>query len=304
MHVRLVWGLFAVVAGAIFVTYWRLPPEEIYNVSEDGLDGAAGRVLVFLNYPVSLAAIAIAWLSAERLAASWATRAAVAATILCAVTAWPGVVDHHDLDAKPINFVPAIGVAIALWLSLRVPWEPVGRRRLDSARVAIACVFLLGAIPWLAAVLGLYAPGDLFMGEEIRRGGEGTFYAAVHLGDHEGLDGTLLVLSALLLSRLWARVALLYLMALMLVYGAAVALNDFWFEQLVKRGTTTWDVPDVLRPGLTVQWLVVIALAGLVAAAIRRLEGPPPLAGDPRRREPAPPLGGPSGGSTTDGPSP
>ncbi len=285
MSVRLVWGLFGVVGAAILVTYWRLPLEELYNVDEDGLDGAAGRLLVFLNYPVSLVAIAIAWLSAERLAARWATRAAVVATGFCAVTAWPGAVDQHDLDAKLINVVPAIGVAVALWLSLRAPWERVGRRRLDPVRIAIAAVFLVGAIPWMAAVLGFYAPGDVFLGEEVRRGGEGTFYAAVHFGDHEGLDGTLLVLSALVLSRLPARLPLAYLIALIFFYGAAVAATDFWFEQVVKRGWTTAEFPEVLRPGFTVQWLVLLVLAGAVTVLVRRLEGPlRPGEGLPGRR--------------------
>jgi hypothetical protein len=55
MQVRVLWGLFAAAGLAVLVTYWRLPPEDLYNVSEQGLALGAGRLLVFLNYPVSLA---------------------------------------------------------------------------------------------------------------------------------------------------------------------------------------------------------------------------------------------------------
>ena len=37
--------------------------EELYNVSEEGVRAGLGRALVFLNYPVSLIATSIAWLS-------------------------------------------------------------------------------------------------------------------------------------------------------------------------------------------------------------------------------------------------
>ena len=79
-----------------------------------------GRALVFLAILLSLIAISIAWLAAGRLATRRAFWAAVAATLLCGVTAMPGVVDQHDLDAKPVNLLPAVGVAIALVLSVRL----------------------------------------------------------------------------------------------------------------------------------------------------------------------------------------
>ena len=67
LPVAVVWGLFAAVGFAIFITYWRLAPDELYNVSRSGLDAGASRVLVYLNYPVSLAAISIVWLAADRI---------------------------------------------------------------------------------------------------------------------------------------------------------------------------------------------------------------------------------------------
>ena len=304
MHVRIVWALFAAFGLAIFVTYWRLPPEELYNVSEKGLELAAGRLLVFLNYPVSLVAIAIAWLAAERIQTRPATAAAALATLLCAVTAWPDVVDQHDLDAKAVNAVPAIGVAIAFVLSLRAPWERVGRLRLDPLRVAIAVAVWLLALVWVAAVLGFYFPGDIYLGEELRPGGEGGIYAAVHLGDHEGLDAALLVTSALILTRLRHRLALGFLLGLTFVYGLAVEWRDFWFEQVNKRDWTSWKPPEVLTPRLSVVWATLILLGFLVAIAVRRLEGPGRPGAGPPRTAPSPRPGRPSAGSTTGEPSP
>jgi hypothetical protein len=296
--------MFAAVGLAIFVTYWRLPTEDLYNVSEEGLKLAAGRLLVFLNYPVSLAAIAIAWLAAERIATRRALAAAVVATALCAVTAWPDVVDQTDLDAKPINVVPAIGVAIAFVLSVRAPWEHVGRRRLDPLRLVLGVVVWLVALPWIAAVLGFYFPGDTFLGEELRLGGEGESYEAVHYGDHEGLDAALLVSSALLLTRLRHRLALGILLGLAFVYGLAVEWRDFWFEQVVKRDWTSWLPPEVLTPRFSIAWATLILSAVLVALAVRRLEGPGQPAAGPPRTSSSPPRGRPLGESTTDGPSP
>jgi hypothetical protein len=304
VQVRVVWTLFAAVGLAIFVTYWRLPPEELYNVSEEGLALGAGRLLVFLNYPTSLAAIPIAWLAAERIDTRRALWAAGVATVLCAVTAWPGVVDQDDLNAKLINVVPALGVAIAFALSLRAPWERVGRLRLDPLRVVIGVVVWIVALVWVAAVLGFYFPGDVFLGEEVRRGGDGALHPAVHLGDHEGLDATLLVTSALVLTRLRPRLGVLFVLGLAFVYGLAVEWGDFWFEQIVKRDWTSWRPPQVLTPRVSVAWMVLVLLAVLVAIAVRRLEGPRRPAAGPPRTSPSPPRGRPSAGSTTGEPSP
>jgi hypothetical protein len=304
MQVRIVWGLFAAVGLAISSTYWRLPPEELYTVSEEGLALAAGRLLVFLNYPVSLAAIAVAWLAAERIGERWAMWAAAVATVLCAVTAWPDVVDQNDLDAKAINAVPAIGVAIAFVLSVRAPWERVRRLPLDAVRIAVGVAVWVVALVWLAAVLGFYFPGDVFLGEELRRGGDGRLHPAVHLGDHEGLDAALLVTAALVLSRYRPRFGVLVLLGLAFVYGLAVEWRDFWFEQVVKRDWTSWTPPQVLTPSLSVRWTVLVILAVLVAVAVRRLEGPRRPGGDPPRTAPSPPPDRPSGGSPMGAPSP
>jgi hypothetical protein len=278
LPVAVVWGLFAAAGFAIFITYSRLPPESLYVVSREGIAGGASRVLVYSNYPVSLIAISFAWLAADRLGTRWARWAAVAATVLCAVTAWPGVVDQHDLDAKPVNVLPALGVAIAVVLSVLSPWEPVGRLRLDPLRIVIAVVVWLTALVWVAAVLGFYFPGDVLLGEEIRRGGDGHLAPAVHLGDHEGLDAALLVSAALILTRYRARVLVTFLLSLALVYGLFVEWRDFWFEQVTKRGWTDWKPPSVLTPHLSVGWALIVVLAVLLTFTLRRLEAPSPPA--------------------------
>jgi hypothetical protein len=299
-----VWALLLAATAVLLITYTRLPPEELYHVSEEGLALGLGRSLVFLNYPVSLVAIPIAWLAAERIEARWAFWAAVVATVLCAVTAWPGVVDQDDLDAKPVNALPAIGVAIAFVLSLRAPWERVGRLSLDPVRIAIGVAVWVTALVWVAAVAGFYFPGDVLLGEELRLGGDGRLAPAVHLGDHEGLDAALLVTSALVLSRYRPRTTVLALLALMFVYGLAVEWRDFWFEQVVKRDWTTWLPPQVLTPRLSLGWAGLLVLAAVLTLAVRRLEGPSRPGGGPRPAAPAPGPDRPSAGPTTGAPSP
>jgi hypothetical protein len=294
-----VWALLLATAAVVLITYSRLPPEQLYNVSEEGLALGFGRALVFLNYPVSLVAIPIAWLAADRIGTSRAYWAAGAGTALCAVTAWPGVVDQHDLDAKPVNVVPAIGVVIAFVLSLFARWERVERLPLDPFRIAIGGVVWIASAVWIAAVLGFYFPGDLLLGEELRRGGDGTLGPAVHLGDHEGLDAALLITSALVLTRYRPRLAVNIVLGLAFVYGLAVAWRDFWFEQFVKREWTSWTPPQVLTPRLSVAWAVLVLLAVAVALAVRRLEGPSPHGGGPPRTSPSPARDRPSGESTT-----
>jgi hypothetical protein len=298
------WALLLATAAAVAVTYTRLPPEELYNVSEEGIALGLGRALVFLNYPVSLAAIPIAWLAADRIGTRRAHWAALSATALCAITAWPGVVDQDDLDAKVVNALPAIGVAIAFVLSLFAPWERVGRLPLDSVRVVIGVLVWLTALVWIASVLGFYFPGDVFLGEELRRGGDGRLGPAVHLGDHEGLDAALLVTSALVLTRYRPRLAVGFVLGLAFVYGLAVEWRDFWFEQVNKRDWTQWAPPQVLTPRFSLAWGALLVLAAVFALAVRRLEGPPRPDAGPRQGAPAHALDPPSAGSPTGEPSP
>ena len=65
-------------------------------------------------------------------------------------------------------------------------------------------------------------------------------------------------------------------LALMAVYGLAIGANDFWFEQVVKRGWTSWTIPNVLYPKASIAWaLIVLGAAVLYAIAARGSEPAP-----------------------------
>jgi hypothetical protein len=285
-EVAAVWILFGIVAAAVGITYSRLPVEDFYNVSRGGLEGGAGRVLVFSNYPTALVAIALLAVVADRLRGRLAAVAAVAA-VLCAVVVWPGVVEQSDLDAKPVNALPALGVLLALALTgVALARGGIGASRplgggWDVARAVLAVALVLASIPWLFADVGAYVGdvpllGSLFMSDEVLPEPGHPNLRAVHLGHHHGLDGTLLALSALALSRVVGQVRppLLkavfgFYVALMLVYGLANALQDFWLEQLVKRGTTSLEIPTLTVPKASWAWAALLGAALLIHFAAR-----------------------------------
>ena len=118
--------------------------------------------------------------------------------------------------------------------------------------------------------------GSLFMSDEVLAEPGHPNLRAVHLGHHHGLDGALLALSALALSRVVGqarpqllRAALGFYVALMLVYGLAIALEDFWLEQLVKRGTTSLRIPSMTVPEASWAWAAILAAALLIHFAAR-----------------------------------
>ena len=288
-----VWTGFGLVALAILVTYARLPLEELYNVSGTGFEAGAGRVLVFAGYPTALVSIAVLAVVVDRLRARWVSVVAVVAAILCATVAWPGVVDQSDLDAKPANGLAAVGTLIALVLTIvALSRGGVGYRRpfrggWDIARLVLAIVVVLAAIPWIAAGLGFYLDdvpglGSVFLTGVLRPEPGHPTLTAVHLGHHHGFDGTLLALAAIALSRTvfmlrsgYLRTGYRFYVSLMLVYGLANALQDFWLEQLVKRGTTSLEIPTLTVPEASASWaamLVATLIIHFVAGHVGRLE--------------------------------
>lgn len=285
LEVLVVWLFFLVDAIAIGVTYSRLPASRLYHVSGTGIEGGASRVLVFANYSTALAAIPVAALLADRLSRRWATVMAVVAVLMCAAVFWPGVVDQADLDARPVNAIAAIGVALVLALSaialLRLPGRSFAHPdAADVLRVVIATVAFLVALPWIAADLGFYLDevpglGDVFQTGKLTWESPTLhrLFPTVHHGHHHGLDGLLLLLTALVLSRVVPRVrrrplrvAVGIYLALMAVYAIGNMANDAWDEQVVKRGWTTWRIPDVQRPKLSAAWLLIAVVTVLLYA--------------------------------------
>jgi hypothetical protein len=286
-----VWVLFGLIGLATVVTYTRVEPEELYNTSVGGFGGGLGRAAVFLNYPAVLAAVATLPVALDRLGPRppWSVLAGVA-VVLGATVAGPGVVEENDLDAKAVNALPAAGVLIAFALTLQAARQGglgrlAPRRRSDAARLAIAVVVLVAAVPWLFAELGFYAPWP-FVAEEIRPEPGAPDIRAVHLGRHHGFDGVLCVLTALALSRVvpevrrvWLRLAFAAYLSILFVYGVANATQDFWLEQVVKRGWTDERLPDVIRPSLSLEWTVLLAAAAALFFTWRRRAAPPPSGG-------------------------
>lgn len=281
----ILWALFTVVAVEVFVTYARIPADELYHVSGTGLEAGASRVLVFLGYPFSIVAVALAWIAAARLGTRRASIAAAVATVLCATIGVPGVVDQGDLDARPVNALAGAGVAVALALTLlAVAGEGVGPTRpfsrADVVRATVAAGLLFAGLPWIFAELGFYVSdvpvlGRIFLAKQLSPSvvGEPSLHA-VHLGRHHGMDGVLLAISALVLSRVprqmasrVRRIAFTAYLSLMLVYGLANALQDFWTEQLIKRGTTSVTIPSLIRPAASWAWVAIITATFLICLA-------------------------------------
>lgn len=275
-----VWGLWTLVLAAIFVTYTRLEPTELYHVSRDGLTGGLSRTLVALNFPVAMVAIALVLVSLDALPARawWAGAPAI---VLCAVTTWPGVVDDQDLDARAVNLVPAIGVALAAGLTAaavrRSGREIVPRRPFDRVRLVVIAVVSVVSIPWILADLGVFSPEWIFIMERPITGSDGTSAPAVHLGHHHGFDGAMFVISAALLSRTRLhsralRTATTLYVSLVFAYGAVNFAQDAWHEQVVKRDWSGWKVPDAKTPALTPIWLVILGIAGATALLLEYVQ--------------------------------
>jgi hypothetical protein len=196
----------------------------------------------------------------------------VAAAAFCLVAGAPGVVSQSDMDFKAINVIPAIGVAIVLVLvvlAIRAngfgpvrPWT-----RADTVRATIGGIFAFGGLPWIFGMAGVYIEdipllGRIFMSKGVENGAEIIY---VHPGDHHGFDGLLFLLSALLLARVvgtvvlrWLDRALSAFLAFMLAYGIANFTQDFWFEQVVKRGWSEYDIPNTTVPSLTPVWGLIL----------------------------------------------
>jgi len=284
------WGLYALVASAVFATYARLPVHELYHVSGHGRMAGAGRALVFLNFPTALAAIAIVTVVAAQARSRVISGLALLAVPLCAAVAWPRMVDQADLDAKWSNAIAASGVVLAFALTVAVTRrEGLGARsrvRGDRVRLVATVVLVLVSLPWIGADLGFLIArlpmlGSIFYSDEwYAPFGQARLHLAVHPGHHHGMDGLLLALTAMYLSRTLGRIGPtlrgvlgVYLGGL-LVYALANLANDFWYEQLVKRGVTSWQIPNMLVPALSLPWLILLGLTPVAYVLLFRRVSP------------------------------
>jgi len=274
LEVALVWAIFIVDAIAILVTYSRLPAHELYHVSGSGMRGGLSRVLVDSNFPAALASIAILLVLLDRLRRLRVV--AVAGIVLCLPVFWPGVVDQANLDARPVNAIAGIGVLVALVLSLLCGFRGWSQNvRGDGYRDVVGTLAVLLALPWIFAELGFYLDGVPLLDRVFETGVYRTRGAevAVHHGHHHGLDGLLLLLTAILLSRVVPgirarslRLLLAAYLSLMAAYGLGNMANDFWTEQIWKRGWTNWQFPSLLQPTLSVGWALMVLGAALLFA--------------------------------------
>jgi hypothetical protein len=284
VEVAVVWALFVVVSIEVVVTYSRIPAHELYHVSGSGLTGGLSRVLVFWNFPTALVAIPILALLADRLSSRAARIVALVGVVLSAAVFWPGVVSQANLDARPVNVLAAVGVLVAVGLTvyagLRLAWPSrPSRRPGDVVRIVLAAATLAVGLPWMAADLGFFLDGVPVLGhifqtsKIVRLPADTALLPTVHHGHHHGVDGMLCVFAALLLSRplegvgaRWLRVTLTAYLSLLFCYGVGNIANDVWTEQVVKRGWTAWQIPNVLEPSATAGWGVIVLFAVFVWA--------------------------------------
>ena len=276
-----VWLLFGLTAVAVFETYWRIPPQDLWKVTSTGFVGGAGRAFVFISFSAALAAIAVLAIVSDRLEDRRADLVALVSLVLCATVAYPGVQTESHLDPKWSNTFAVVGVmfavAVTAWATRSGRPERV-RTTLagDCARLVVGGISFFFAAPYIAAELGFFLDAVPVLGWIFQTGtitpepGSGDLHNAVHHGHHHGMDGFLLTVTALLLSRqlggfsrpLQRTLTAAYL-SLMLVYGLTNQAEDLWIEQIVKRGWTSWQIPNVLHPTASLAWAAMLAVAAL-----------------------------------------
>jgi hypothetical protein len=276
--------LGAIETAAIVGAYRR--PGVPHPDAPGGLADALRQVEMFLRHPVAPAAVPVGVMALVRLGDdAWPA--------LCRAAPAVGAMAVLSRRAaggrlRPATLVASSSVTIGLWLTgeaLRArgvggvaPWGGG-----DGVRVGVGLGVVALAVPWLLADFGVYA-GDVPIVRRVylskQRLPAGAGGPAVHLGHHHGMDGALLVWTGLLLSRQIGgfragvgREGMTLLLAFLIVYGLARAAEDFWSEQVVKRGWVTLRLPPLVVGGKPTSGRAWGGLLGLTVVAGRWLRG-------------------------------
>jgi len=265
---------YAVVAASIAVTESRLAASgraaPVWPVGHRS-------VMRFLGHPWLPAMAPLAGISVARLHDA---RAPYGVSALAGGTsAWSlAMLTTGISPVQPIDRLAAVlvgsgtGVIVSAARRFGVDFAPYPLPG-DAFRLVLGGVVVTGAMPWILADLGVYA-GDIPGLRTVFLSRDSPLdpgFAAVHLGHHHGMDGTLLTLTALLASRqLFAlpaglpREMLSLATSSLLIYGLSRWGEDLWNEQVVKRGWTQRKLPIVVRQGRPEGrrvWLGLCALA-------------------------------------------
>ena len=228
---------------------------------------------------MGLIAVAIAGVVADRIPGRVTLAATFAVAAFGVVAFVTGGAEETEVEVRAVSALAILGVAIAAALTVTSARHG-GVARIhrsipgDRVRVGIAILIGLVSIPWLAADLGIAVDqipvfNRIFISEAVAPDpGHPKPFSAVHDGHHHGMDGVLIVWSALLLTRLLPdvggkrlRAFLSPYVALMLVFGLANAIQDFWTEQLFKRAVVSWDMPRFTRVTADPHWIVLLVIA-------------------------------------------
>jgi hypothetical protein len=149
--------------------------------------------------------------------------------------------------------------------------------------LAVFGIVFVVELPWLAALIGVsldHVPvlNSMFLSDSfVDQPGVPGLHPAVHAGLHHGLSGALLVTSSVWLSRrlpairnLAHRRLLAAYLSLLIAYGGANVLQDFWLEQIVKRDLLGWQFPYMLQPRPNWAFAGIVAGAGLIYVLLLR----------------------------------
>lgn len=214
---------------------------------------------------------------------AWAVWGAIAFAVL---------VTYSRIDPADTYNVSRHGLVGGLSRSLTLVNFPIALVAIALALIAVAvlpraawwvagpAIALCATIPWFVdqgdldarwgngiPALGVLLAGGLTAAATSRAGGS----FAPHLrGDPARMIAAVLLLSRVRVPRGRLRIAVGAYLGAMLAYGAVNCIQDFWTEQVVKRGWTDASIPSAILPGAQPIRLVVVTLAVVATVALLR----------------------------------